>query len=326
MSVKSPRPHTDILVECRIPTFKRTDLLSRAIRSLRGQTCTNWRAVVLDDSPGREARAVAGSFGDERITYRPNPENLGAAANLDQAFSPQPLLGGSHAFVLEDDNALESRFIEIGLRRLEAAEVDILSFNQRCIDISESGAETAGGLLRESAREELWDRERLLLNAFLGIGLPNGGYFWTLGVPGLDLTVGAVVTEPQFQESVRQLKVPSPILLCPEALSLWSMLPSSQIRRQIVGNRRLSANLNQLSCAIVSCVGLVELTRLANRHLEGDLAGRFARNLSDLGLLCAACRPRIHFNPLGALRTAVRYFLYRDRLHGKLDAIVFRHD
>jgi hypothetical protein len=299
-------------------------LLARALRSLRQQTHPRWKAIVLDDSPDREALAVVAAAGDTRIAYHSNPSNLGAAANLDQAFSPQPLLGGDQAFVLEDDNALDSGFIARGVQLLAGTDNAILSFNQRRIDFAADGTETPAGLLRENPQEEIWDHERLLLNAFIGVSLPNGGYFWKLG-ENVNLTVGPEITEPQFQECVRQIKITQPVRLCPQPLSLWSMLPQDQLRRRPVSHRRLAANLNQLSRGIAVALGPHRLSRLARLHLSAESAARVSVILTDLSLLCPSCLPWLHRHPWQAMRSMLRFYLYRDSMPAALEAVLSLH-
>lgn len=278
----------------------------------------------MDDSSATEGRAVVAALGDERIVWQQNPRQLGATANIDQAFSAQPILGGQYAFVLEDDNAIEPEFIATGLHRLERGDVQILSFNQQCVNLASDGAETRTRVLRPDATEDLWGRERLLLNAFLGVSLPNGGYFWRLGADN-NLVVGPGVTESQLQECVRQTLVAPPILLMPQPLSLWSMLPSAQIRRQLVGNRRLAANLNQLSAAIVRDLGPECLNRVAALARESNLPERVRQILSDLSLISPVCRRWFATRPLSALRCLLRFHLYRDSLGGALAPITTRH-
>ena len=309
-------------VECRVPTYRRPELLARALRSLQRQTYPVWSAVVLDDSPENEGQAVVDALADSRIVYRSNRQRLGATGNLDQAFAPASFQGGAYAFVLEDDNAIEPEFIAKGVGRLERGDVGIVSFNQRCVHL---GAEIRfGDLLRTSEREELWRRDRLLLNAFLGVSLPNGGYFWKLGA-GIDLTVGDSVTEPQLQECIRQTRVEPPIALLPDALSLWSMLPAADIRRQLVSNRRLAANLNQLSAAIVADIGIDRLRELARETTDESLRARFDATLEDLSLISPACRRWFRSRPGAAFRTLVRFYLYRDNLGPTLARLSHDH-
>jgi glycosyltransferase involved in cell wall biosynthesis len=44
------------LCEVRIPTYKRPDLLKRALSNLRKQTYDNWQAIAFDDSPEQEVK------------------------------------------------------------------------------------------------------------------------------------------------------------------------------------------------------------------------------------------------------------------------------
>lgn len=313
------------LVECRVPTYSRPKLLRRALLSLQRQSFGDWVAIVLDDSPNAEGRTVVAELGDARISWRQNSRQLGATANLDQAFSAQPLLGGRCAFVLEDDNAIGPEYIATGLRRLERGDIRVLSFNQRCVHLAPDGSETWVGLLRpETAEEEQWDRDRLLLNGFLGLSLPNGGYFWDLDA-GLDLTVGPGVVESQLQECIRQTLVPPPVTLMPHAFSLWSMLPPTQVRRQLVGNRRLAANLNQLSAAIVEELGPARLRQLVAAAKAPSLAARMEHIMSDLSLISSPCRRWFALHPLAALRCKLRFHLYRDSLGNALAPISSQH-
>jgi len=312
------------IVECRVPTYRRPQLLQRALLSLQQQSCPDWRAIVMDDSPASEGRSVVAALSDERIVWRQNPRQLGATANIDQAFSAQPILEGQYAFVLEDDNAIEPEFIATGLHRLEQGDVDILSFNQQCVILASDGTETRACLLRPDTTNDLWGRERLLLNAFLGVSLPNGGYFWRLCASN-NLVVGPGVAESQLQECIRQTLVTPPILLMPHPLSLWSMLPSAQIRRQLVGNRRLAANLNQLSAAIVGSLGPECLSRVADTARGNNLPERVRLILADLSLISPACRRWIVTRPLSALRCLLRFYLYRDPLDKALAPITIRH-
>lgn len=70
------------LCEVRIPAYKRPDLLRRALSSLVVQSYPNWQAIVLDDSPDKEALNVIRSFEDDRILYKPNEKNLGVLKNI----------------------------------------------------------------------------------------------------------------------------------------------------------------------------------------------------------------------------------------------------
>lgn len=299
------------LVECRIPACRRPELLRRALRSLQIQTHDAWRAVVLDDSPAGEAAMVVQEFGDSRVTYRQNPRPLGAAGNIDSAFVATPLLGGRFAFVLEDDNAVDPTFIAVGVQRLASSATDTLSFNQRSVRFAADGSEIPIGILRPNqSADASWTRDRLWLNAFLGVSLPNGGYFWRLD-RGVDLTVGPEINEPQLQECVRQTRPPA-VTLAAEPLSVWSYLPPATVRRQIVGHRRFAVSLNALSKRILAQMGEARLLKAARRDGDPALLQRVERSLAELSLLKPRQWRRFLGAPLKALRCWLRGRLYPD--------------
>lgn len=306
---------TTDLVECRIPACRRPELLRRAMRSLRAQTHQNWRAVVLDDSPAGEAAAVVQECADPRVSYRQNPRPLGAAGNIDSAFTARSLLSGRFAFVLEDDNALAPDFIALALARLARGDVDVVSVNQICVHIGADGTETLGNTLRPvTGSAEIWSAERIRLHAFLGASLPNGAYFWRLDRAGLDLVVGPAVTEPQLQECIRQTRVLRGIALLPEPASLWSMLPATQVRRQLVTHRRLAANLNLLSCAVLRSLGTPRFQALAASAYTPEQLAQATRILAETALLPPR-RPTLQPTKLAAaLRGLARHLLYRDAI------------
>lgn len=299
----------DDLVECRVPTCRRPELLRRALRSLQAQTHANWRAVVLDDSPEREGRAVVAALADPRVEYRPNPHPLLATGNLDQAFQTAPLAGGQYAFVLEDDNAIEAGFMQTGLRRLARGDLFIVSFNQRSVRFDGHGSAIPIGDLRPpTVAEQIWTRDRLWLNAFLTVSLPNGGYFWRLG-RGVDLTVGTGVREPQLQECIRQTCVAA-IALVPEPYSIWSYLPPANVRRQVVSHRRFATTLNALSKRIVSQMGEARLCEAARRDADPGLLLRVNRSLAELSLMPPRHWRHFFRAPLAAVRLWLRHQLH----------------
>ena len=55
------------LCEIRVPTYRRPELLERAMRSLQAQTQRDWVALVMDDSPEREGAQAVKKLGDGRI-------------------------------------------------------------------------------------------------------------------------------------------------------------------------------------------------------------------------------------------------------------------
>lgn len=298
-------------LEFRVPTYRRPALLRRALASLVAQTDPRWRAVVLDDSPAQEARAVVTALGDARVSYRPNPTPLLAAGNLDFAFAPTPFLDASAAAVLEDDNAVDPRFVTVTLARFSAGAGPILSVNQRSVRLAADLREEPLGILRPTQTDDvIWDHDRLCLHAFLTRSLPNAGYVWRLGA-GVDLSVGPEVREPQLQECLRQTRARA-VTLLPEQLSIWSLVATADVRRQLVTHRRLAANLSRLSAAIVRHLGAARLRELAAREADAALAAELESRLAELAWL-APIGSGLR-RPLCAARAWLRSRLYADPL------------
>ena len=60
------------------PTFKRKDLLVRAVESLLSQTYKDWEVIIVNDSPADESYlSFVSSINDSRIHYHVNPVNKG---------------------------------------------------------------------------------------------------------------------------------------------------------------------------------------------------------------------------------------------------------
>jgi len=191
--------------------------------------------------------------------YRWNQKQLGSTGNLNQGFSRKSILGGSFAFVLEDDNALEKNFIQNALRHVKDNGFQIVSMNQRSVALGKNGAFKKIGVIRSSDGNIQWDRRNLLLNAFCGESLPNGGYFWKIGSANLE--VDKSFNEPQLQECFRQIQVKSSILLAEEIGSIWTFLPENMIRRKITEHRRYGLILLLLSKCLLEKYRFSEVTK-----------------------------------------------------------------
>ena len=60
------------------PTYKRADMLARAVSSLQAQTYTDWEMIIVNDSPKDENySSFASSINDARIHYHLNHTNSG---------------------------------------------------------------------------------------------------------------------------------------------------------------------------------------------------------------------------------------------------------
>ncbi len=113
-------------------THRRPVLLRRALRSLLGQTFSDWICELHNDAPGDESpRQVLDEItcGDSRFSYHPHADNWGAVQNFNHAFQ-----GGPHPYasLLEDDNWWEPTFLDEALRVLTTQpEIEMVWANQK---------------------------------------------------------------------------------------------------------------------------------------------------------------------------------------------------
>ena len=200
------------ICEVRVPTYKRPDLLKRSLRSLIGQTYESWRAIVLDDSPAQEAKAVIETLNDDRIIYKPHPANLGRAKNIDYAFQSSSYIDGEYAFVLEDDNYLFPEFIAENIKSIEENKANILLRNQE-VRLEKNGESiyqnktTRGKCFQQGVYNPFELRARL----FFCEGITNGGLFWNTQKIKSNLQVGPKVENSWHQELFRSFKIEEPI-------------------------------------------------------------------------------------------------------------------
>ncbi|MBM3851756.1 MAG: glycosyltransferase, partial [Verrucomicrobia bacterium] len=77
----------DAAIRVFVPTFRRPHLLPRALRSLQGQTWTDWVAEVRNDAPDDPRPAeIVRTIADPRIRFVQHRERRGAAVIFNEAY------------------------------------------------------------------------------------------------------------------------------------------------------------------------------------------------------------------------------------------------
>lgn len=85
------------------PTYKRADMLSRAVASALNQTYTDWEMTIVNDSPEDESYAAfEKTLTDPRITYLKNDQNMGV--NYSRNFALENLSSNSSFIIFLDDD------------------------------------------------------------------------------------------------------------------------------------------------------------------------------------------------------------------------------
>lgn len=201
------------LCEIRVPTFKRPDLLKRALDSVLEQTHVHWVALIFDDSVDQEGRSVVESYKDERFLYRPNPQNLGRSKNIDHAFYPKAYVGGTYAFVLEDDNYLFPSFIEENINALNINHVSIVLRNQE-MRLEKNGVSAPMHITTRGKwfSQGVYTPQQLHTRLFFCEGISNGGLLWNTQTIQSNLQVGDQVEHSWHQELFRTLSIQEKIV------------------------------------------------------------------------------------------------------------------
>lgn len=85
------------------PTYKRSELLTRAVSSLISQTYTDWEMIIINDSPADTSYdSFASHINDPRIHYHVNRTNMGV--NYSRNFALDRLSADSKWVIFLDDD------------------------------------------------------------------------------------------------------------------------------------------------------------------------------------------------------------------------------
>lgn len=218
-----------------IPTYRRPEMLGRALRSLVAQTEPRWEAFVFDDSPDAEGLDVARSIGDPRIHYSQNATRLGGALNIDECFGERLTARSGWGCVLEDDNFYLPTFLERAASVMLATGARVALFNQR-INEEPGGLAPDAQTTRGNWFAEGWlDPRDLHASLLLMEGLSNGGLVWQID-HRLRLNVGPSA-KLSLDEACRSLLIRESVWFDPEALAVWTERCSVSVSPDIAGNR-----------------------------------------------------------------------------------------
>lgn len=93
-----------------MPFYGRIDQFRAAVQSVRTQTDTDWRLVIVDDVyPDISAGEWARRLDDPRITYVRNERNLGVSGNFNRCVS---LIENDFAVIMGCDDVMRPRYVE----------------------------------------------------------------------------------------------------------------------------------------------------------------------------------------------------------------------
>jgi glycosyltransferase involved in cell wall biosynthesis len=88
-----------------IPTFRRTEELAEALRSVLGQTGVTLEVTVVDDCPDGSAQEAVERFQDPRVSYIRNPHPTGGKPSIVRNLA-WPTSRGAYLHFLDDDDVV----------------------------------------------------------------------------------------------------------------------------------------------------------------------------------------------------------------------------
>ncbi len=159
---------------------------------------------------------------DSRIVYTKNPVQNFASKNIDKCFSSANPRDADYFCVVEDDNFLLPMFMEENIRVCAKTGVKLVLRNQ--LVEHGSGTENAhlgtAGVLDEMFREGIYKPEQVRLSLMAGIGVSNGGLFWSKHAIS-DLEIGFTCTAT-IQEYMRTFSILDDLYVAMEPLAVWA--------------------------------------------------------------------------------------------------------
>ena len=228
------------LVLVRTPTYRRPELLTRAMRCLQAQTHEDWICEVRDDCPDGSARAVVEELGDPRIRHVWNRPQKFMVRNLDDCFLRENPHGADFFFMLEDDNQVRPEFMARGCEIIRQEGVTNCQLNQ----VIEHDSRTPKARIGDEGifDERVHAPEEIHLAMFGAVGLSNGAVFWSKDIRReLAIRVGTI---PTLEEYLRTRLVSEPVYISREKLAVWAENEQSTTRNAGLGKGWLRRELD----------------------------------------------------------------------------------
>ena len=152
------------LITTVIPTYRRPQLLARAIRSVLRQTYPHLQVCVYDNASGDETEAVVAALAreDPRVRYHCHATNIGLGANFTHALRD---VSSPYFTILSDDDYHLPNFFATALRGFEA-HPDAMFSAGSVVSMTEGGRITHVAM-------DLWERDGYF-------PAPEGLFEWTI--------------------------------------------------------------------------------------------------------------------------------------------------
>jgi len=134
--LSNKRPYRP-LVTIGLPVFNGENFIEAAVKSILKQTFTDFELIIADNASTDRTQAICEGFSrsDNRVVYRRNAQNIGAAKNFNLVFK---LSSGAYFKWAAHDDLLDPNFLAKCVAAIDEDPSIILSFS-RVINIDEHG-------------------------------------------------------------------------------------------------------------------------------------------------------------------------------------------
>ena len=150
-----------------ITTFDRPDYLRECLASVKHQTLTGFRLVVLDNASTADYSGVLDGFREMPMSYVRNETNNGAAGNIGKAM--RQYSDSKYLVVFHDDDMMHPRMLEWQLEVLEADPK--IQFVSTELDAFDDGAVPPRMIPENVGLDiEVYDDQSALARSLLGSG------------------------------------------------------------------------------------------------------------------------------------------------------------
>jgi len=109
-----------------IPTYNRANFIGKAIKSVIGQTFTDWEIIITDDASTDNTAEIVKPFLNERISYYKNPVNFERSFNRNMGISYAA--GKYNCFLDSDDWFLENHLKNFYVKIVETEQPTAIFF------------------------------------------------------------------------------------------------------------------------------------------------------------------------------------------------------
>lgn len=122
-----------ILVSVIMPVYNGARFVEAAIRSVIGQTHTNWELIVIDDGSADGTCAIVERLAeqDPRIRLYRNPRNMGVAHTRNRGFS---LCTGAYVALLDGDDIWFPEKLELQLQLARETGAELIYCSYQIVD------------------------------------------------------------------------------------------------------------------------------------------------------------------------------------------------